>query len=650
MATDYKLKKTDIEDIQQLIKTLRDSWTSTYLKFSDYRRMANGELPKEMADRLELPEYERRSKLRPRIIVDAIKDMKSYINHTIFNNPDGPFEFTPVDDQTDWRNAENSTRLVRHGWKLTGVKMTAKSVLDDTLQTGVGYSMISQSVKRRFVGNNFREVYRGAESKRLRVESVFPQKVKYWESVSALARLFVLPVSYLLKETVPGGLLIDHKKAVKNLKRVHFDDPELLYELYPESTENAEQAENQIKDFPVLIAELWQSAMYGKDEIPQWYRTWVADFEAGDPIVIGFDEDPMGTNYHNIIRSQVFPVTDRLTGAAVPEMLVDLDLEMFNKVNQMIDYGNLLSNLQGTVIGRHNGMAADSLICRIGRFMGLKTGEPKDLHTIGLDVQPLITGYQELGRIQHDVEHTMAQNANTFGREGARRETATVGSIINEGAIIRQTDPVEEFEETYVKPTANAYLMQAQIFMGQTQRLRILGQDGAIEWEGVVTPEDIMGAYDVVCTGSAQIIPRAMKQANIKAIMDSFMANPYLAPKIDWISFFKDIMELIEFPKAKRYIKDQTQVEADIKRENDFMVASGMAWPVNLTDDDTEHLKGHVGVIDRLDNGQMHIAEHLNNLQMKQGKSTGSQQAMYTQSGEMLNDVSATGSPKALGR
>jgi len=661
---DYKLKTTEIEDAQSLIRNLRDSWDETYENFTDYRLMAAGDLPKKMNELLDTNEYYRRSKLKPRIVVDAIRDLTAYISHTIFRNRDGAFSFEPTEEQ-DINRADKATRLVRYGWSRTNVKMVAKSILRDAAAVGLGYGMVNQWIDRRYtpagkgiwakvVGEKpgFKETYRGAKLIRLKTESVFPQKTDDWEKVGAIARVYIVPKSRLQKETVRDGLLEQYKAQIEKIDRIRPDDSSLKYNIYPETFDKEELA--KVKDYPVVIGELWQNATYGKDEQPTWYRILIANFDRGgeeEPLIVGFDRDPMQTGFHNIIPAQIFPVEDRLHGMAVPEMLRALNLEMFHKRNQSIDYLNLFFNLSGTIWGKTNGLPPEDILVQTGKYKGYRGNSPKDLFAVKLDSSPLIAGAAEMSRIDQDVQHTMAQNQITSGRDPQRREAATIGALIDENAKIRQTDPVEEVEETLIKPVAMSYLMQAQVFMTKEQRFRVLGSKGMIDWE-TVTPDDIQGHFDVKCVSSSQIMPRSMKQANINAIIQTFANNLYIAPKLDWVSLYKDVVTEFEWEKAAAYIKDPSIVQEEIAREEDFMVANpDMPWVVNKGDDDSAHLDSHMQNIAHLPNGKMHIQEHIQSLQMKQGQmGGGNDTAAYSNQGELLNDISAGSSTKALGR
>jgi hypothetical protein len=357
----------------------------------------------------------------------------------------------------------------------------------------------------------------------------------------------------------------------------------------------------------------------------------------------------MKTGYHNILRAIIFPNPDRINGYAVPEMLKDLNLEMFYKRNQVIDYVNLLMAVHGTIWGKDNGLPKDDIVMKIGKYKSLKTGNPKELHTVTLDVTPVTAAYQEIGLIKRDVEETMAQNKISSGKDPIRREAATIGAIIDENAKIRQTDPIEELEESLIKPMAMSYLVQAQIFMTSAQRIRILGKNGW-EWE-MVEPSDIQGAFDVECVASSQIIPRAMKQANANAIINTFGNNPYLAPKLDWGEVYKAVCDLMEWPQAKKFLKDPTMLQEEIQREEDFMLETDMVWIVLPSEDDVAHLNSHMQRIAGIDNGKMHIQDHLNSIKIKQGQIGGvGQTSLYTNQGEALNDMASTNAPKAIGR
>ena len=665
MAKDTTYDKV-IEDAINLINRLKKSWDTEYATFADYRRMAAGDLPKAMKEKLADPKYKYKSKLKPRVIPDAIKDLTGYLSHTLFHNRDGAFEFVPVEEQ-DAEKADKATKLVSYCWERTNVKMTSKSILRDTAAVGTGYGLINQWIDRRFVPppqgivtkllgrkGSFNEIYRGPKLIRVKAETLYPQKVKSWENVSALARIFPVPVSRLLYETTKGGLYEGARDSILKLERHEFEDPDILTDIWPENQNDTQAAAPSIKDFPVLMGELWQLFQYKSDDFPMWYCITIADFNNIDkekPAVIRFARDPMRTNNHPFIRTVIFPNDDRLNGYAVPEMLKDLNLEMFHKRNQSIDYINLLMAVHGTIWGKQHGMAPDDITMAIGRYKELKSGSPKELHTVTLDTSPLIAANNEIALIEHDIERTMAQNKITSGRDPARREAATIGALIDENAKIRQTDPIEEFEESFIKPCAREYLLQSQVFMTAAMRLRVLGMKGMWEWE-TVTPEEIMGSFDVKCVASSQIIPRAMKQANLNAIFQTLGNNPYVAPKLDWLALTADLFETMEYFKGKKYIQSPTIVRENIQRENEYMKAYGMPWIPVMSDDHPAHIEGHMADPDvaNSDNGKMHIMEHQGMLRQLQGQSGGNQSALYTQAGEMMNDFSATSAPKALGR
>ncbi len=667
--TDYKLNDTEIGDAVQLIKSLKEGWNTTYETFADYRLMSAGELPKEYKERLKKPEYEQRSKLRTRVIADAIKDLRSYVGYELFRNPDGAFEFIPF-EENDTGRAKKATDLVSYCWYRTHVKRVCKAIIEDIAQVGTGYSMINQWIDRRYVPqppvstikkitnrltgrtqDKFKVLYRGPKLVRLKTELVYPQKVKEWNKVSAIARMFTIPYSRLKYESATGGLTSKYVSEIKRLEKKEFEEPDKKFEIHKDNEEDVNRP--KIKDFPVLCGELWQNCTYGDEEYPTWYRLIIADFDLGGedkPIIINFDRDPMETGMHNIIHSTIFPVPDRLNGNGVPEMIQDLSLEMFTKRNQVIDYTNLLFAIHGTVWGRANGLEPDDITVQTGRYKALKTGSPKDLHTVQVDITPLTAGYNEMGRIDRDVQNAVGSNEITSGRNPIRREAATIGALIDENAKIRQTDRIEEAEETIIKRVANGYLMQIQTFMTSDMRIRVLGRKKAFEWE-LVRPEEIQGAFDIRCVASSRIMPRAMKQANLNAFMQTFANNPYIAPKLDWIPLYKDVCDILEMPKAKGYIRDPSKIEEDIRREEEFMIANpDMPWAVTLSEDHPEHLSSHMQKIAHLPNGKMHISEHVWHIRQLQGQNGGQESAAYANSGELLNDVSAGSSAKALGR
>ena len=667
------IKKNNIvvADAIDLTKELKTSWDKTYLGvFTDYHRVIHGELPQKMESLYNGRNYKRRSKLKPRLIADIFKDLVAYTSHTLFAK-NSAFEFIPF-EKNDIDGAKRANQLVRYSWLRTNVKLVAKSIIRDAATLGGGFGRIEQYTDWRFrprtlvngveqydegtglPTSGYDILYRGGKLVRMCTETVYPENVNCFENIGACPVVMTLPLSKIQAESQnERGLYYNYRNNVKKIKRVDFENPEQEYI----STTEHSNTNYRIKDFPVKVAEIWQRMRYGKDDVATWYCITIANYDSGTPLVIRFARDPMGTGTHPFVFCRIFPRDDRMFGDAIPEMLMDLFLEKFHKKNQRIDFINFMLAVHGTVFGKRGQIATDNLIFKMGKFIQLRNGQPKDLYTVTLPTEAIGATIQEESIIDKEAAEAMASNKITSGRDPSRREAATTNAIIDENAKIRQTEPISNIEETLVKPVANAYLMQCQLYMPQNMRVRIMGNDNKYDWVNVER-KDILGRYDIMCRASTEILPRALKQSNYNAMVQTY--GQILGQSLDWVEIFKEHAELNEMPNAHKWIKDASYIEADIKREEDFMVAMGQPWIALNHEPHIQHLNSHADLLNDLytenpDNPAVmalenHIQQHQKLLSIQQGQQQVGGQPRADNMGEYLNNTSSTMSPKVAGR
>lgn len=665
------IKKNNIvvADAIDLTKELKTIWDKTYLgAFVDYRRVCDGKLPQTMENIYNGRDYKRRSKLKPRLIADILKDLVAYTSHTLFAKGDA-FEFIPF-EKNDVDGAEWANKLVSYSWLRTKVKLAAKSIIRDAGKLGGGFGRIEQYTDWRFrprvvkdgveqfdennmpVSDN-QILYRGGRLVRICPETVYPENISCFENIGACPVVMSVPLSKIQAEAQnERGLYYNYRHNVKKIKRFDFQNPEQEYNQDTEHDDN----HYRLKDYPVQVAEIWQRMRYGKDDVATWYCITIANYGSGTPLVIRFARDPMGTGTHPFIMCRIFPRDDRMYGDSIAEMLMDLFLEKFHKKNQRIDFVNYMIAVHGTIFGKTNQIATDNLIFKMGKFIQLRSGQPKDLHTVTLPTEAIVATIQEEGMIDKEAAEAMASNKITSGKDPARREAATTNAIIDENAKIRQTEPISNIEETLVKPVANAYLLQCQLYMPASMRIRILGEKG-YEWQDA-RRKDILGRYDVICRASTEILPRALKQANMNAMIQTYV--PVLGQSLDLFEIFKVHAELNEIPNAHKWIKDTSHIEADIKREEDFMVATGQPWIALKHEPHIQHLNSHADLINQLytenpDNPAIealenHITQHQKLLSIQQGQTQVGGQPRADNMGDYLNNTSAEIAPKAAGR
>ncbi len=600
MALSKKKEDELVKKAVAVIDRWKTWWDTKLYKayFPDFRRMAEGKLPKKIEDDLKQTKYKRHSKLVPRLIPDSIDDMTSKLFNSLFNR-EKIFDFVGRINPEDHDQAADARNVVQYDWDFEfsdslKAKMELRKAIKDSVTVGGGFVERQHTVERvlspRYVGgeykaNHFDVVYVGPKWVWIRTEMIYlDPTTRIFEKRSGYIKLLMTSISSIKKEGVEGGLYHGYKKNIKNIERGDYD--ENIEEAYDTGDDHRASADaDEAPDFKVLLAEWWTSVDPLKEVLTEHVVTIANPWNK--PQLLRYGRDPMQTGKDPLRMCIVYPREDRVFGNCLPEMLKDYMLEMAYKQNQRINLINKAAAVGGTIFGNISQLfGKNTVLADFGNIVNTRGSDVKDIR---IDLSAYQFLMIEEDRIAKKADKTAATNPVTAGLEASRRETATTTATIDQNAKRRTNDPIGMVEDTLIKPCAKDTLLHEFLLGEESKWIRVLGQDRKWIFKNIKR-EDILGNYDVVCHASSEIIPEAIRLANMNS-----MAQMYLNSSLDYDrqEFGRQHFKMAEIPGADRMVSDITLEQERVERENG-MLADGVPVVPIEKENHSFHVIGHM--------------------------------------------------------
>lgn len=667
--------KEILDMVCQLTDEYRSHWNTIYTKdILDYRLMSEGKLPASMEAELTKLEYKYDSALVPRMIINANSNIKAMIVNSIFNRSKR-IDFIGRIGKEDHERANSVNELVdQYAFEVTEVEKTVEEIIEDALETGIGYGEVEYLRKNSPVMRMERSenngdlgeylygtresepIYDGGYLKYIRTELVAPEPVRRAEYMTAYSRLAVTPISDIMDKAInKTSSFYKYRNNIEKIKSGDFVDVEAEYDT--NNDHGHELNHFATPDFKVMLDIFWAKIRSKYTKGVEWHRITVANYKT-NPMLLEIIPDPMRTGSHPLILGRVFPRNNRLMGFAAPELLFDLFLEKYAKRNQRINYMNVAIELagmlvvpQGTITGKSN------ILAKRGKIVSLSgNGSPKDITTIQMDMSPMAMTMQEEQVIDVDVEETLQSSKVSRGQMPSRQEKATTVAIVDENSKILQSLPIKHVENTIIKPTGRLYLNLFQNFSAQQFIIRILGKGGYMFKE--IARGDFMGYFDVKCYASSEILPKALKQAAFAQMAQVYGANPRCNIDIDKLAYAHG--EALELNMGE-FIDDRGKDRAEIEREESIMLVLGRPIPPLEHEPHIFHITEHMTTLQDLllkgvkpeDDNYRALQMHIEMTKQMMAEING-QVNIPTQSnphniGEAINNTSAVSAPKGSG-
>ena len=658
-------KKQDsfLNENLEIIKVFTDFWTPKYQgPIQDYRRMAAGKLPTLVEERMKKADPKnKKSQLIPNMIADHCATKTAALINDTINNPDN-FHFVGTED-ADAPNAPNAEMVVKHQFRETNFKARARLAVNDAVITGMGFlerrHYVKRLLKRKYGGyatitaNDYDIVFVGPSWDYARTEMIYlDSRAREFDKIRGYVKYSEVPYSSIVKNSYRDGMYERYAKNIKNIKANDYD-PDFQHKFDTSSDHDMEAALNTGRDFMVLIAEFWTSMINMDDlDVPAWHLTTIAN-PIANPQLLRFDMDPMGNGNHPLRMFKIFDYSEpRMAGWALPEQLVTLFLEQFYKTNQRINMTNMAVRRGGILMGPRSAFPAEFLAAEADK-MAFTNGSAKDIQTLPVDLQAYQHLMNESMNLDLQAEKKAKTNPVSMGQFPGSRQTATTTATVDQRAKEATLDPVARVEETISQCALDNHehtlFLVPEPYVG-----RVVGP-GRSPVFFRFSRTDIAGHFDIICEGSSQITPKALRMANGVALFQQFAAAGVQFSKQ---KMGRTLLKLAEFPGAESIVAEESEEPQRIERENGMM-SNGIPVQPLAFEDHQAHIYGHQAYITQLlQSGAhakspavmmilMHIQMHIQLAAQSQGAldfagGNGQEQLpTFGDQGDMLNDYNS---------
>ena len=211
-------------------------------------------------------------------------------------------------------------------------------------------------------------------------------------------------------------------------------------------------------------------------------------------------------------------------GMGIPEILFDLQAELNTNRNQRIDYMSMALRRMWK-LRRDCGLTARDLVWRQSGVIQVE--DMDDVQEIA--VQPLpASAFSHEDVVKQDMRDATGCHDIIMGLGYSANETATTTMTKDNNASIRFKDVVKAVVQDLLIPIAKKCVSLDQQFLGEERLIRL---SSSIEPSAnllVVSPDDLLGCYDVSYVGTA-VDAMANRELNKQKVQETYslaMSNP----------------------------------------------------------------------------------------------------------------------------
>ena len=207
------------------------------------------------------------------------------------------------------------------------------------------------------------------------------------------------------------------------------------------------------------------------------------------------------------------PLTNEFYGIGIPETLQDLQAELNTSRNQRIDF-NTMSLRRMWKMRKGCGLTEKDLVWRANGIIQVE--EMDDLQEINVQGLPA-SAFSNEEIIKKDMRDATGCHDIVMGLSTTADETATTTATKDNNASLRFKYIIEDIVDNLLIPIARKCISLDQQFMDMERQIRVTDDPQFGEYLFTITPQDLMGDYDMSYVGSS-VEPIANKE-NYKSNM-----------------------------------------------------------------------------------------------------------------------------------
>lgn len=267
----------------------------------------------------------------------------------------------------------------------------------------------------------------------------------------------------------------------------------------------------------------------------------------GRKVVLRDEKNPFYHGQKPFVNIVFVPVPFEFYGIGVVEPIEGLQHEINTKRNQRLDNVNLILNRMWLI---QRGAIDDlrQLRSRPGGVIIVN-----DMNGIQPLPAPDVTSssYMEEDKIKMDIQNTTGVSDYIRGVMSSERQTATEVQIKSEQSASRFEFNFRLMAEMGLKRIARMVIQLDQQFIRKERVIRILGDQGPVF--NRVTPEQIVGNFDLIPSVDPSGIHEAEKKKQIMSVYSALAGNPSVNAR----ALAKKILETFEIPDSDEILTQQ---------------------------------------------------------------------------------------------
>lgn len=279
------------------------------------------------------------------------------------------------------------------------------------------------------------------------------------------------------------------------------------------------------------------------------YKVMIADRK----VVIFCDENPYYHREKPFARWVDHEVPGEFYGMGEIEPIMPLQEELNVTRNQRIDNVAIVLNKMYKVL-RNANVDPKQLISKPGGF--IEVDDMDDVKEIEFrDVTA--SSYNEETVIKGDIDKTLGVFDTVRGSDTARRETATTASLLANAGGERFRLKILLIAGGGMRDAISQIIRLNQQYIDKPLEIYITGNDATYEY-GEVSPEEILGEYDIAYVGSAvnKAVTKEIQQSHYIQLLNVITQNPY----INQPEFLKRLFNVFEMKDVDGLIYTEEEV------------------------------------------------------------------------------------------
>ena len=295
---------------------------------------------------------------------------------------------------------------------------------------------------------------------------------------------------------------------------------------------------------------------------------------ANEDVIIRAELNPIlnGTKPFIMLIDQ--PVHGDFWGIGEIEPIAGINTTINDIVNQRIDNVTLAMNMM-YLADAEAGIKVKNFVSRPGGIIKCENASPEHLRILETkDVTA--SSFKEVDFLKAVAQGATGVTDYLKGMNSpSMSDTATGISILTESAQARVNAKIMLMQKTALAELAENIIKLDQQFIDKEKVIRVIGLQG-LEWRDI-NPEEILGAYDFVPTGSLNAANKQLRTQQLTTLLGIVGKMPFLDPR--WLQvLFNGILEESDIVGAQS-IKELQQMANLIPNQMGQLAQVGMDAP-----------------------------------------------------------------------